>query len=86
MTFGRGVGRVHWRQSALPAGWAPEAGGIKSLLSHREAGRGSSCVLSIYRDRTKSPHNLVASHHEQLLSHDLFGLGIGVKLSWEPLT
>ena len=86
MTFGRGVGWVHWRQSALPAGWAPEAGGIKSLLSHREAGRGSSYVLSIYRDRTKSPHNLVASYHEQLLSHDLFGLGIGVKLSWEPLT
>ena len=86
MSFGHGVGRVHWRQSALPAGWAPEAGGIKSLLSHREASRGSSCVLSIYRGRTISPHNLVASHHVQLLSHSLFGLGIRVKLSWEPLT
>lgn len=86
MSFGHGVGRVHWWQSALPAGWAPEAGGIKSLLSHREASRGSSCVLSIYRGRTISPHNLVASHHEQLLSHSLFGLGVRVKLSWEPLT
>ena len=48
------------RVGALPAGRDPEAGGITSLVSHREACRDSSCVLRVYGGRTKSSQNFLA--------------------------